>query len=142
MLYRYGWDSDRSGAVLCFEAREKGQKAVSRSEAEILMWEHLKELQPSFPVNIYREFAFHPERKWRFDFAIIPHKDLQGSGGIAIEIDGGSWVQGRHNTGSGSAKDRQKFNEAARLKWTVLKFTPREVNRGLAIDYIRKVLES
>ena len=107
------------------------------------MWEQIKELQVELcSINIFREFAFHPDRKWRFDFAIIPHKDLQGKGGLAIEIDGGGWIQGRHNTGAGSAKDREKFNEAALLKWFVLKFSPREVLKGDAIAFIKRVLEA
>jgi hypothetical protein len=106
------------------------------------MWLHLQELQAEFSLNIYREFRFHPTRNWRFDFALIERKDLRGAGGIAIEIDGGSWIQGRHNTGSGSAKDREKFNEAARLKWLILKFTPLEVKRGEAFDFIKGMLES
>ena len=124
-------------------ASERRATVKRESEASILMWQHLQELQGEMcSLNIYREFRFHPERKWRFDFAVIEHKDLQGEGGLAIEIDGGSWIQGRHNTGSGSASDREKFNEATRLKWRVLKFTPRQVERGEALQFIRRVLES
>jgi len=72
--------------------------------------------------NFVREWKFHPVRRWRFDFAdptIL----------LAIEIDGGTWVQGRHNTGAGYAKDAEKYNEAIRLGWAVLRFTPQMVRK-------------
>jgi hypothetical protein len=37
-----------------------------------------------------REFRFHPKRRWRADFAHLPSRSL-------IEIEGGIWIQGRHN---------------------------------------------
>ena len=36
------------------------------------------------------EFRFHPQRRWRADFAHVPSRTL-------IEIEGGIYVQGRHN---------------------------------------------
>ncbi len=72
-----------------------------------------------FGVDVVREFIFHPTRRWRFDYAIPALK-------IAIEIDGGVWINGRHNRASGYLKDLEKFNAAASLGWVVLKFTPSE----------------
>lgn len=58
-----------------------------------------------------REYCFHPDRHWRFDFA-WPRAML------AVEIDGGQWQVrgGRHARDT----DREKGNEAARLGWRVL----------------------
>jgi hypothetical protein len=47
------------------------------------------------------EFKFAPDRKWRFDFCWSPQR-------IALEVDGGIWVGGRHTRGSGFAKDMEK----------------------------------
>jgi very-short-patch-repair endonuclease len=63
-----------------------------------------------------REYRFHPERKWRFDFA-WPHAL------IAVEVDGNAWHTkggGRH----GKDSDREKINAAASLGWRVFHFSP------------------
>lgn len=62
------------------------------------------------------EYSFHPERKWRFDFA-YPDKRL------AIEIEGGTWSHGRHSRPLGFSADCEKYNEATVLGWRVLRFT-------------------
>lgn len=80
-----------------------------------------------------REVNFYMGRKWRFDFAI---------GRIAIEIEGGAWITGRHNRGKGFIADMEKYNFAALDDWRVLRFTPPQVLKGEAIAFIRRVLES
>lgn len=80
-------------------------------------------------VECVREYRFHPDRLWRFDYAI---PDLR----IAIEIDGGIWINGRHNRASGYIGDMEKFNAAATLGWVVLKFTPQEQYTRKAFDLI------
>ena len=63
-----------------------------------------------------REYKFHPDRRWRFDFAWP---------GLwtAVEMHGGTFTAGRHSRGIGQAADFEKFNEAARMGWVVLHFT-------------------
>ena len=63
------------------------------------------------------EYRFHPERKWRFDYA-WPDKL------VALEIEGGAWTQGRHFRGAGAKSDMEKYNEAAMMGWRVLRVTP------------------
>jgi len=58
------------------------------------------------------EHRFHPERRWRFDFAHLPTK-------TAIEINGGVWSGGRHVRGAGYLRDREKINAAQMLGWKV-----------------------
>lgn len=84
-------------------------------------------LRQRIGVECVKEYRFHPTRQWRFDYAI---PDLR----IAIEIDGGIWINGRHNRASGYLGDMEKFNAAATLGWVVLKFTPQE-------QYSQKTLE-
>lgn len=67
-----------------------------------------------------REYRFHPERKWRFDFAWPEHM-------LAVEIDGGAWTGGRHVRGSGFTRDCEKMTEAALMGWRVLRLTPKMV---------------
>ncbi len=70
-----------------------------------------------------REFRFHHERRWRFDFA-FPRE------GVAIEIDGGIWSRGRHVRGQGYENDQEKRNAATLMDWRVLNFTPKMVRNG------------
>ncbi len=78
-----------------------------------------------------REYAFHPRRKWRFDFA-FPSKM------IAIEIEG--LGGGRHQRIGGFTGDCHKYNAAALLGWRVFRFTTDMVMDGTAINTIRASL--
>jgi very-short-patch-repair endonuclease len=81
-----------------------------------------------------REHRFHPERRWRLDFA---WPDVR----VAVEVDGGAWVGGRHVSGQGFEEDCHKLSMAAALGWRVLRVTPRMVNDGLALTLILAALE-
>jgi very-short-patch-repair endonuclease len=86
-------------------------------------------------VECVREYRFYPSRMWRFDYAIPALR-------IAIEIDGGIWIQGRHNRASGYIGDMEKFNAAATLGWVVLKFTPQEQYSRKAFDLIAQTISN
>jgi very-short-patch-repair endonuclease len=81
-----------------------------------------------------REVKFDPERKWRFDLAHRPSM-------LAVEIDGGQWIRGRHNRPGGFENDARKLNRAAILGWTCMRFTPRQVNSGEALETIETWLK-
>ena len=83
--------------------------------------------------DVLKEYRFHSTRLWRFDYAIPQLK-------IAIEIDGGVWIQGRHNSPKGYIADLEKFNEAAALGWVVLKFTPQQQYTRQAFDVISRAV--
>ena len=82
-----------------------------------------------------REYRFAPPRRWRFDFAAI-----EMGRNLAVEVEGGSFVAGRHSRGAGFEKDAEKYNEAALLGWTVLRVTPKMVDDGRAIALIKRAL--
>lgn len=75
--------------------------------------------------QVAAEHPFCSRRKWRFDFALPDQK-------VAIEIDGGAWVAGRHNRPVGFERDIEKLNAAAFHGWTVFRATPKGLNRVLA----------
>lgn len=81
-----------------------------------------------------RQHKFHPVRKWQFDFA-WPDKRL------AVEIEGGTWSQGRHTRPRGYAADCEKYNAAARLGWVLLRFTGDMVKDGTALATVKSALE-
>lgn len=91
-----------------------------------------KALQLPEPVL---EYAFHPTRKWRFDFAWPDHQ-------IAAEVDGGTWIGGRHSRGAGYERDCEKLNAAAVLGWRVLRFTTAMVKDGRAVRSIADAVQA
>lgn len=81
-----------------------------------------------------QESRFHPERKWRFDFA-------HWGSGVAIEIEGGLWTRGAHSHPIGITRDIEKYNEAALLGWTVIRLHRGNINEETltrVIELIRK----
>lgn len=82
-----------------------------------------------------REYRFHERRQWRFDFAWPDHNPP-----VAVEIEGGIWTGGRHTRGLGFEADCEKYNQAAEMGWTVLRFTPRYIRSGEALEQVRRVL--
>lgn len=95
-------------------------------EIGTLMEMHLKELGL---VPFEREFRFHAQRKWRADFAVPARK-------LLIEIEGGAWTQGRHTRGNGFTADIEKYNAASCEGFTLLRFTPDMIRRGLDKDVL------
>ncbi len=83
------------------------------SHLEEILEQHIKLFGLSAPA---REFRFHPKRRWRFDFAWPLYK-------VAVEVDGGTYIGGRHNRGEGFKKDCEKRNAAVLEEWKVLHFT-------------------
>jgi len=84
-------------------------------------------------MNWRTEWMFHPVRRWQFDFAFPGHM-------LAVELDGGTWAQGRHTRGAGYASDCLKCAEAVLLGWRVLRFTGEQVRDGTALQYVEAAL--
>jgi len=80
------------------------------------------------------EYRFHPTRRWRFDFFFPEAK-------LALEIEGGIWVNGRHNRASGFLKDAEKYNEAAIMGYSLLRVTWEQVASGDAILLIERFIK-
>jgi very-short-patch-repair endonuclease len=82
-----------------------------------LLWVHAIKGSTEMVV----EHKFHPSRKWRFDFAHPPTK-------VAIEIEGGVYVRGRHQRPQGFKNDCEKYFHAGLLGWRVFRLSPNMVN--------------
>jgi hypothetical protein len=77
------------------------------------------------------EYKFHPDRKFKFDYAFIEQK-------IAVEIEGGIFPfvdkrgayhkHGAHGSISGILRDMEKYNLAAVLGWRILRYQPGKIN--------------
>ena len=97
---------------------------MSKSYLEDLFAMHLRSAGIG---NFTTEYQFHPERKWRFDFA---WPDML----FAVEIEGGIWTGGRHVRGQGFEGDLIKYNEATMLNWWVMRFSTTQVKNGTALS--------
>lgn len=85
-----------------------------------------------------QEVEFHPERKWRWDFAWPDRM-------IAVEIQGGTEKhylgdQSHHSTPQGYRNDLEKQREGQRLGWQVFAFTGLEVRNLSALRFLVGVM--
>lgn len=80
-----------------------------------------------------REHPFWPGRRFRFDLA-WPERY------VAVEVDGGAFIGGRHTSGAGFETDCVKLSEAAARGWRVLRVTPRHVKSGQALGWVTRAL--
>lgn len=65
-------------------------------------------------------YRFHHERRWRADFAHVGAR-------VLIEIEGGIWVNGRHNRAAGFNADLEKYLAAGLAGWRVFRFGPDQI---------------
>lgn len=72
-----------------------------------------------------REYRFHADRRWRFDFAWPTQR-------VAVEAEGGTWSGGRHVRGSGFEADVEKYNTAAATGWRIFRCTSKMMKENPA----------
>lgn len=83
------------------------------------------------PVPVV-EYRFDLIRKWRFDFAWPEFK-------TAVEQEGGTFVNGRHNRPRGYSSDCEKYNCAQMLGWRVFRFTADMIADGRALECLQAI---
>ena len=81
------------------------------------------------------EVKFDRVREWAFDYAWRPWM-------IALEVEGGVFVQGRHTRGVGFTNDCIKYNRAAIAGWLVLRVTTDMATDGRAIGFLREAFSA
>lgn len=111
------------------------RKAVEQFRREYRVWCRANGLpMPAF------EYAFAKiahRRQWRLDIA---WPDVDGSGGVYLENDGGAWVGGRHTRPQGFIADQEKRNAAVRLGWRPLHCTPQTLYADDTLEALRALL--
>lgn len=100
------------------------------SEWEEMLAMHLKAAQ----IPFLREFVAIPERKYRFDFAVGKPARL------LVEVEGGLWIQSKHTTAKGIARDIEKGNLAVLWGFRLLRFTKEMIQSGMALRTIEQAL--
>lgn len=88
------------------------------------------QLEATLTDGWVREYRFHPERRWRFDFA-WPEQS------VAVEIEGGLFSNGGHNRGAYIESTMEKYAQAAIMGWYVLRVSPKQVQSGQAMYWLR-----
>ena len=74
-------------------------------------------------------------KDWRFDFA-WPNLML------AVEVEGGAWVGGRHTRGKGFLEDLRKYQAAQMMGWTVYRTAGELINSGEAVKTIEELIKA
>lgn len=98
---------------------------TSFSLIERLVWKYAGQ-------RVVAEYRFHPAREWRFDFA-IPARH------VAIEVEGGAFIGGRHIRPDGYLRDMEKYNEAAAAGWLLIRVLPAEL---LSVRTLRLIVRA
>ena len=81
----------------------------------------------------YGYHLYTPSRRWRVDF-YLP------SPSIAIEVEGGGWIGGRHTRGKGFAADIEKYNALTLAGIRLLRVTPQMVEDGRAKALVQQAM--
>ena len=103
------------------QPRSKGlavPRQPSQLELSFALWLRVEKM-PAHET----EYVFAKPRLWRFDFAWPDRM-------FAVEIDGGLYQGGRHQTLSGYVLDCLKFERALQLGWTVYRIPAPWVSDG------------
>lgn len=75
-----------------------------------------------------------PRRTCHFDFAWPALK-------VSVEVHGGIWSRGRHNSGVGVTTDAEKAAHAQLQGWTLITVTDKLIDDGRAVELIRAAIE-
>ena len=112
--------------------RKKVKKVHLLYQHKYLMFFRLIGGNPSIPDPV-EEFKFHPARKWRVDSCWPDQK-------LALEIEGGTYMKkgGHRGSISGYVKDMEKYNALSILGYSLLRFTPQQMESCESYDYLRE----
>ena len=119
----------------------KSVKRTPKTDYKSILLNHLKFAKLPMPTHGQgcenKEYLFHPERKWRFDYCWLDQK-------VAVEYQGLNWNHdgnSGHQSVAGLMNDCEKFTEASLLGWTLILVTAETVNNGQAIGWIERALK-
>ncbi|MCZ4284566.1 hypothetical protein O4H29_06925 [Marinobacter salarius] len=123
----------------------------------------MSQLEETLALHIRAAKLPEPEREYRFGAAMVggPGKGLRqrlaGTGlkdwrfdfawpslALAVEVEGGAWVGGRHTRGKGFLEDLRKYQAAQRMGWTVYRTAGELIKSGEAlatINHLMKICE-
>jgi very-short-patch-repair endonuclease len=125
---------ENSGHLLrLYERAGSNGQVRTHMKTSKLEEEALRQILAAGIAEPEREYQFLEDRKFRFDFAWLRHK-------VALEVEGGIWINGGHSTGYGIERDMEKYNLAQINGWTVLRVSSGHIRRGEVGELLKKVL--
>ena len=80
------------------------------------------------------EHLFAPPRRWRFDYAWPIYM-------VALEVEGGAFVGGRHVRGAGFKRDLEKYNAAVLLGWRLVRVLHDQLHTIETVEMLRALIE-
>jgi len=121
---------------------------MKTSSLEMIFYLQCKEYCLSTPKRQFRFAAEHVglgkgirERlkktglqDWRFDFLFDEW--------LAVEVNGGTHINGRHNRGAALTSEYRKINKAHELGFTVIIFDAGMVKSGEAVEQVKRLLDN
>lgn len=110
------------------ELTQRKKKTPTETAVPLLLLQ-CRALKLPEPITEYR---FHPVRMWRFDAAWPDYR-------VAVEVQGGGFVQGRHSRGPGMENDAEKAAEAILRGWRVFTATPRQIKKGQTVSWLERL---
>lgn len=113
--------------------RKRGGPAAVVSAAE----EQLAAQMDAVGIAYLRQLRFKPPRKWSLDFFI--GTDF-GSGMVAVEVNGGVWLDKSGHKGVGQTRDYAKWSAAALAGIRIIHVTPADVASGQALRLIEEAV--
>ncbi len=126
-----------------WRARPRSETTGTGRKSQFLNWTEvlLEQIRLSGLPEPLREYTFHVNRQWRFDFSWRDGGNL-----VACEVEGGIWMQTATGRSKGHAhplrfeSDCEKYNEAALYGWTIIRVTPAMIRDGRALDWLERAL--
>lgn len=117
--------------LLAYITMAKAKQAQTQSSSDFFTTLCRSDLR----VECVKEFRFHPTRRWRFDYAMPEYK-------IAVEVEGGVWIGGRHTSPKGFLGDMEKYNTATAMGWRILRAIPDELISAKMLKMLRGMISN
>lgn len=108
-------------------------KAIARAKADLARETFFAALDRAKLPRPVTEHRFDAERQWRFDYAWPDDR-------VALEVEGGAFVRGRHTSGAGFRADLAKYNAALAQGWRVVRVLPEQLATLPTIQVLACVL--
>lgn len=132
-----GWNDVTADQI---QQRSGGGKTKARSPKVPRPVSHLEEalaryIQMAGLPPPKRQWQFALPRKWSVDFG-WPER------GVILEVEGGTFKNGRHSRGKGMRNDAEKYNTATLLGHRVFRVTVDMIEDGTAYELIHRIFRA